>query len=568
MAEAYPPSESSISSSNNSDDGAWLQADQDDGDDFGEQETVQVISLLDDKVFDDAVAMIQYCKDKYKFDFIALRDTLGLDFYGQVKLINYIRQRVHEGKEVKAENITVEELNDDSLLKPVLEDDALILCLDDLPVAGAAAQDKKDSKASAGEPPAVDELLQKNAQLQEELERLAQQFNNYRLAVQKTLDERWGEDDSKAESSSSSKAKNVVAEEGEKKDEKKAPEEATWYFESYANNDIHETMLKDTIRTEAYRDFIYANKNLFAGKTVLDIGCGTGILSMFCAKAGAAKVLAVDNSAILDKARENIFNNGLDNIITCIKGKIEEVTLPVDKVDIIVSEWMGYCLLYEAMLPSVLFARDRYLKPDGLLVPSHTSMWIAPVSDEEYVTENMSFWRDVYGFDMKAMQEGTYTNARIEHMPADAVCGTVTGFRMLDLHTCTPEDLVFTDKWETTLSEKIESLDGFLVWFDTFFAENHNEKIDASVTWKEWADAGRERVAFTTGPFHKETHWKQGLLLADKKKVKDIAVGPGQKIKGEIQYAIPKDHHRGLNITVTWGVEGQEEKQSQTWLCH
>lgn len=35
-------------------------------------------------------------------------------------------------------------------------------------------------------------------------------------------------------------------------------------------------MLKDTIRTDAYRDFIYANKNLFAGKTVLDIGCGTG----------------------------------------------------------------------------------------------------------------------------------------------------------------------------------------------------------------------------------------------------------------------------------------------------
>ncbi|KAK3985793.1 S-adenosyl-L-methionine-dependent methyltransferase [Cladorrhinum sp. PSN332] len=568
MAEAYPPSESSVSSSNNSDDGAWLQADQDDGDDFGEQETVQVISLLDDKVFDDAVAMIKYCKDKYKFDFLAVRDTLGLDFYGQVKLINYVRQRVHEGKEVKAESITVEDLNDDSLLKPVLEDDALILCLDDLPVAGSAQQ-TKDGKAAAaaaggGEAPAVDELLQKNAQLQEELERLAQQFNNYRLAVQKTLDERWGDDDGKAESSS--KAKAVIAnEEGEKK---KGPEEATWYFESYAHNDIHETMLKDTIRTEAYRDFIYANKHLFAGKTVLDIGCGTGILSMFCAKAGAARVLAVDNSAILDKARENIFNNGLDNIITCIKGKIEEVTLPVDKVDIIVSEWMGYCLLYEAMLPSVLFARDRYLKPDGLLVPSHTSMWIAPVSDEEYVTENMSFWRDVYGFDMKAMQEGTYTNARIEHMPADAVCGTGTGFRMLDLHTCTPEDLVFTEKWETTLSDKAQSLDGFLVWFDTFFAEKRDEKIDASVTWKEWADAGRERVAFTTGPFHKETHWKQGLLLADKSKVKDVAVAPGQKLSGEIQYAIPEGHHRGLNIKVTWGAEGQEEKQSQMWLCH
>ena len=51
---------------------------------------------------------------------------------------------------------------------------------------------------------------------------------------------------------------------------------------------------------------------------------------------------------------------------SCLHGKIEEVTLPVKQVDIIVSEWMGYCLLYEAMLDSVLYARDRYLAPDGL----------------------------------------------------------------------------------------------------------------------------------------------------------------------------------------------------------
>lgn len=40
--------------------------------------------------------------------------------------------------------------------------------------------------------------------------------------------------------------------------------------------EIHETMLKDEVRTNAYRDFIYENKQLFQGKTVLDIGCGTG----------------------------------------------------------------------------------------------------------------------------------------------------------------------------------------------------------------------------------------------------------------------------------------------------
>jgi hypothetical protein len=47
--------------------------------------------------------------------------------------------------------------------------------------------------------------------------------------------------------------------------------------------------------------------------------------------------------------------------ITLIRGKIEDVSLPVEKVDIIISEWMGYCLFYESMLNSVLFARDKWL---------------------------------------------------------------------------------------------------------------------------------------------------------------------------------------------------------------
>ena len=80
--------------------------------------------------------------------------------------------------------------------------------------------------------------------------------------------------------------------------------------------EIHEIMLKDTVRTDAYRDFIYDNKNLFKGKSVLDVGCGTGILSLFCARAGASKVIAVDNSDIIDRARENVFTNDLGDIIT------------------------------------------------------------------------------------------------------------------------------------------------------------------------------------------------------------------------------------------------------------
>lgn len=58
-------------------------------------------------------------------------------------------------------------------------------------------------------------------------------------------------------------------------------------------------MLRDTVRTEAYRDAMYKNPDTFKGKVVLDVGCGTGILSMMAAKAGAARVIGVDYSSVV-----------------------------------------------------------------------------------------------------------------------------------------------------------------------------------------------------------------------------------------------------------------------------
>ena len=76
----------------------------------------------------------------------------------------------------------------------------------------------------------------------------------------------------------------------------KANEDMTskdYYFDSYAHFSIHEEMLKDEVRTKTYQDAILRNPHLFRGKTVLDIGCGTGILCMFAAKAGAKQVIGV-----------------------------------------------------------------------------------------------------------------------------------------------------------------------------------------------------------------------------------------------------------------------------------
>lgn len=76
--------------------------------------------------------------------------------------------------------------------------------------------------------------------------------------------------------------------------------------------------------------------------------------------------------------------------ITLVKGKLEEVTLPYEKFDIIISEWMGYFLLYESMLDTVLLARDKYLQPDGLIFPDVATLYVAAIEDSEYKEEKIN----------------------------------------------------------------------------------------------------------------------------------------------------------------------------------
>lgn len=112
--------------------------------------------------------------------------------------------------------------------------------------------------------------------------------------------------------------------------------------------------------------------------------CRGLIAHRFAARAGAKHVIGVDMSSIIEKAKEIVAVNGLSDRITLLQGKMEEVQLPFPKVDIIISEWMGYFLLYESMLDTVLYARDTYLVPGGLIFPDKATMYVAAIEDGEY----------------------------------------------------------------------------------------------------------------------------------------------------------------------------------------
>jgi protein arginine N-methyltransferase 1 len=132
----------------------------------------------------------------------------------------------------------------------------------------------------------------------------------------------------------------------------------------------------------AYHSTIMRNKHLFEGKVVLDVGTGSGALSIWCAQAGAAKVFACEYTDMAKHARALVEKNGLSHIVEVMQCSAEELDLPC-KVDIIISEWMGYFLLRESMLDSVIRARNKWLKDGGSMFPSYATMYWSAVTYED-----------------------------------------------------------------------------------------------------------------------------------------------------------------------------------------
>jgi SAM-dependent methyltransferase len=247
-------------------------------------------------------------------------------------------------------------------------------------------------------------------------------------------------------------------------------------------------MVSDRRRTDAFAEAIH--EVVSEGDLVLDVGTGTGILAMLAARRGAKHVHAIDQANVVEVARKLIQHNGLEERITVVEGNAKDLDLG-QRVDVLVSEWLGQMAFEENMLGDVIRARDVNLKPGGKMLPSGVEVLFAPISDPElYEKGGPGFWRTtLHSIDFSPLEAAELGQARAQRtniLPETLLSPGQTAVA-LELASATKES-----PWQIgTLEFQIERdavFHGFAGWFVAQLSPS---------------------VSLDTGPAFPVTHWSQ-----------------------------------------------------------
>eukprot|EP01054_Gregarina_sp_Poly1_P000825 Gregarina_sp_Poly_1__824@NODE_1198_length_4803_cov_95_037162_g823_i0_p1_GENE_NODE_1198_length_4803_cov_95_037162_g823_i0NODE_1198_length_4803_cov_95_037162_g823_i0_p1_ORF_typecomplete_len333_score27_23PrmA/PF06325_13/6e15MTS/PF05175_14/5_4e11PRMT5/PF05185_16/1_3e09Methyltransf_25/PF13649_6/1_1e08Met_10/PF02475_16/1_1e08Methyltransf_31/PF13847_6/2_2e08Methyltransf_18/PF12847_7/7_8e08Cons_hypoth95/PF03602_15/1_4e07CMAS/PF02353_20/5_5e07DOT1/PF08123_13/9_1e07RrnaAD/PF00398_20/9_3e07PCMT/PF01135_19/ len=303
------------------------------------------------------------------------------------------------------------------------------------------------------------------------------------------------------------------------------------YFESYGRYEVHKKMLMDSVRVNSYFKAITDNAQAFKNKIVLDVGSGTGILSMLVAKHTRAKaVYAIEgNFEVADISRQLLKDNQLDDRVFIMSGSVEELAKSNDipMVDIIISEWMGHYLVHESMLDSVLVARDRWLQKSpqgtfyssvkivpgwssethgGLMFPLQATISGTFFDASQVLYEREDWMRDLnrfHGLNLWSLSgmadlENDIILEHLSEMPHLAEITDVAKLNLAQLNPCNLNRIASEHLLMFTAVTPSGWANGFVLWWTCVFPT-----------------FGREAVVLSTAPGQDPTHWKQVNLNAN-----------------------------------------------------
>ena len=295
---------------------------------------------------------------------------------------------------------------------------------------------------------------------------------------------------------------------------------------NYSSIHGQESMLKDRVRCEAFQKALA--ETVTPGAVVLDVGAGTGLLSMFAAQAGAGRVYAVERTEVAQFASHLVTENGFGDRIEVIQNDIDAVTLP-EPVDIIVSEWLDGYALDENLLPIVIRARDRWLKPGGRMIPGSVTSFLAPAYDTQH-QQDCDFWNSYpYGLELGSIAavRGRHAYASRYDLNQDRIPCAAQAMWDVDCRTCTLDEAsrAFEARLAFT-SGKTAPVNALAAWFDATLSSSVNLR---------------------NGPTDPETHW--GRCVFPIGKVMDMA--PGMEMQATFAHRPAGKGHS----TASWQVE-------------
>ena len=230
--------------------------------------------------------------------------------------------------------------------------------------------------------------------------------------------------------------------------------------------DEHLGYVADGIRLQQFK--IAIAKNVKVGNRVADLGCGSGVLGLLCLQAGADHVYAVDDSAMIDIARESMMRAGQGERATFIRGKSSQIELP-EQVDVVICDHVGYFGFDYGVVEFFEDARRRFLKPGGTLIPSRIRLNVAAVGAQKCSDLTNGWQADKIPSEFHWLRSYSINAKHAVNLVRDDVLGPPVVLGDIDLYADNPEFF----SWNAELRiERDAVMHGLAGWFECELSED------------------------------------------------------------------------------------------------